>query len=326
MIKYSGGDIRMWSRLGPSGAFGAAAMELGETVDNMVLLSADMSFASGIERFKNKYAHRHFEVGISEQNLVGVAAGLANEGFMSYVTTYATFFSTRALDQVKMTLGYMKRNVKMVGMLAGFGAGILGPTHMGLEDIAVMRAIPNMTVISPADGLEMVKALLAVADTDMPAYIRMTGMMNMPVVYKEEVDFTIGKSITLREGDDVAMIATGSMVFQALQAAEMLSAMGINCTVVDMHTIKPLDKSSITALVKKHRLIVTVEEHSVIGGLGGAVAEEIAKNMVSRPLLIVGVEDEYPHAADYDYLLQKCGLTAEQVSIRVKEKYEEVCK
>lgn len=324
MVKYTGSSIRMWSRLGPSGAFGAAAMELGGSNDNVAVVSADMTFASGLERFKKKYSNRHFEVGIAEQNLVGVAAGLANEGFTTYVTTYATFLATRALDQVKMTLGYMERNVKMVGMFAGFGAGILGPTHMGIEDVAIMRAIPNLTVLSPADGLSMVKMLIAIADMDAPTYIRMTGMMNMPIVYKEDYDFDIGKAVTLKEGVDVAIVATGSMVHQALKAADLLSEKGISCTVVDMHTVKPLDVDCVEELMKKHRLLVTAEEHSVVGGLGGAIAEEMVKNVASIPLLRIGVQDFYPHAADYEYLLKECGMTAEQIAERVKNKLSEM--
>ena len=260
-MKYSASNMRMWSRLGPSGALGAAAMEIGSLNENACFVSADMSFAAGLDRFRSKYPDRHFEVGIAEQNLIGVSAGLASEGFQTFAVTYATFLATRALDQVKMCLGYMKLPVKMIGLNGGFGAGILGPTHMALEDIAAMRSIPNMTIVSPADTTETVKAVIAAADWDGPMLIRLTGEMNQPQVYLEDYDFCIGKAITLRSGEDVAIIGTGAVLGNCLAAAEKLSAQGIECDVLNMHTIKPLDEDAIRALMTR-KLIVTVEEHS----------------------------------------------------------------
>ena len=177
-MKYSSSMMRMWSRLGPSGSLGAAAMEIGTVDDKAVFLTADMTFASGLERFKNSYPDRVIDLGIAEQNLVDFAAGMASEGFNPFAVTYASFLATRALDQVKMCLGYMKQPVKLIGINGGFAAGILGPTHMAIEDIAAIRSIPNITIVAPADMTELVKSVMAAVSFDGPMYIRFTGEMN----------------------------------------------------------------------------------------------------------------------------------------------------
>ena len=323
-MEYTSGNIRMWSRLGASGAFGAAALELGEERENMVLLSADMAYASGLERFKAKYPGRHYSVGIAEQNLVGMAAGMASESFIPYATTYATFFAMRAMDQIKMCLGYMRQNVKLVGLLSGFGAGILGPTHMAVEDLAVMRAIPNITILSPADGMETVKALLAAADINGPVYIRMPGGLNLPIVYKEDYAFSPGRAICLKKGEDVSIFATGTMVYFALQAATLLEQESISAAIYNMHTIKPLDLAAIDEAAKNTKLLISVEEHSVLGGLGGAIAEHLSAKKNMPLLLRLGVKDEYPHAGNYESLLAACGLTAEGIKNKISKTYEEL--
>lgn len=306
-MKYSTANMRMWSRLGPSGSLGAAAMELGSQFEKTLFLTADMTFAAGLERFKNNYPDRIYNIGIAEQNLIGVSAGLASEGYNPFAVTYATFLATRALDQVKMNLGYMKQPVKMIGLNAGFAAGILGPTHMALEDIAAMRSIPNITVVAPADMTEVVKVIMEAAEYDGPMYIRLTGEMNQPQLYSDDYDYQIGKSILIRDGRDVTIIACGTVVNDCKTAAEKLEENGISCKVVNMHTIKPLDKSVIDESLES-KLIVTVEEHSINGGLGGAVAEYISGLKGSPSLLRLGVNDYYPHAGGYKTLLKENGL------------------
>lgn len=323
MIAYTPSNMRMWSRLGPSGAFGVAAMELAETYNNFVILSADMSFASGLDRYRAKYPDRHFNIGIAEQNMVGVAAGMANEGLIPFVTTYATFFAMRTADQIKVNLGYMKQNVKMIGTLAGFAAGILGPTHMGVEDVAVMRAIPNMTVVCPADCSEIIKAMLAAAEFKGPVYIRLTGSQNMPMIYNSDYSFEIGKAINLKQGKNVAIFASGSIIDNAIKAAELLEEQGISCSVINMHTVKPLDIKAIDAELDK-KLIVTVEEHSTIGGLGGAFAEYLSEKESAPSLLRIGVEDFYPHSGDYSWQLEQVGLSVPQIVEKIKTVYERI--
>lgn len=322
-MKFSSASIKMWSRLGSCGAFGLAAMELPELEKDTVICTADLCFYSGLDRFKTKFPEHLYNVGIAEQNLVGIAGGLAKEGVNVFATTYASFATTRALDQVRVNMGYMQLPIKLVGLTSGLSVGILGATHMSIEDIAVMRSIPNITVLSPADCTETVKATLAAAQHDGPVYIRLTGPMNNPPVYTEDYDYEIGKAITLKEGCDVAIIATGTMVYNSQKAIELLEEQGISCTLIDMHTIKPLDKEAIQKVLK-HKLVVTVEEHSVVGGLGSAVAEYLAQQLERPAQLIIGIEDSFAHAADYQSLVEHYELTPEDIANKINKKVREV--
>ena len=323
MISYTPANIRMWSMLGANGAFGVACLELPEIDNNIAILTADLTFYAGLERFSVKYPGRFYNLGIAEQNTVGVAAGMAKEGLNVFAVNYATFATTRACDQVRVSMGYMKLGVKIVGCTAGLSISILGPTHFAIEDIAIYRAIPNITILSPADCTETVKATLAVAECKGPVYLRLTGGMNHPTVYKADYDFEIGKAIRLREGTDVAIIATGSMGHPSLEAAKILFEKGISCMVIDMHTIKPLDENVLLEALPM-KLLVTVEEHNVNGGLGGAVAEHLVGICNKPPQLILGIDDKFDKAADYPYLLEKNGLTAPRIAQSVEEKFEEI--
>lgn len=324
MIEINSRNAKIWSRLGPSGALGTAALELAEIDDNVLMLTADLCFFSGLERFKERYPDKLYNFGIAEQNMVGAAGGLAKEGFVPFVNTYASFAASRCADQVRVNMSYMKLPIKLIGLTAGYGAGILGATHVSIEDIAFMRALPNLTVISPADCAETIKCMLAVAKTKDPTYIRLTGPVNTPVVYSSDYDFVIGKAISLREGKDVCFIATGSMVAQCMKAAERLADKGISCTVINMHTIKPLDEETIDKAVNGHNLVVTVEEHSIYGGLGSAVSEYIAQKGCSVPMEIIGINDIFVHAGDYQYQLEESGLTVEQINDRVEKRLSQI--
>ena len=322
-MNFSTATMRMLSRLGPSGALGMAAMEVGSQYENALFLTADMTFAAGLERFRNTYPDRIYNMGISEQNMIGTAAGLASEGFLPYAVTYATFHAMRALDQIKMNLGYMKVPVRLIGLNAGFAAGILGPTHMALEDIAAMRSIPNMTIVAPADMTEVMKAILAAAEYPNPVYIRLTGGMNQPSIYKQDYAFNIGKSIVLKEGTDIAVLACGTVAYNCIEAAVKLEEHGISTQVVNMHTIKPLDHEVLDRLMA-YRLIVTVEEHSIVGGLGSAVTEYYSAKKNSPVLYRMGVADRYPHAGSYPVLMRECGLDTESLAQKISELYKEV--
>ena len=323
MIDITPMTIRIWSRLGSCGAFGQAALALPKVEERTVILTADVCSFSGLERFRAQHPDRLYNMGIAEQNMIAVAAGLSHEGFVPFATTYASFAVMRSADQVKVCMGYMGLGVKLVGLAAGYSVGILGPTHMCLEDIAVMRAIPNIVILSPADCTATVKATLAAAKIDAPVYLRLTGSMNCPIVYKEDFNFEIGRAIFLREGTDVSIIATGSMVYIAIKASEKLAELGISAEVIDMHTIRPIDKEAIERACTK-KLIITLEEHSVTGGLGSAVAEILAGE-ASRPAqLILGTEGPYPHAADYPSLLENSGLTPDKIATRISQTYKEL--
>lgn len=308
--------------LGASGTFGMAVNELASMDDKLTVVTADLCFFSGLERFKVQFPEQFFNVGIAEQNMIGVAAGMAKEGMNVFATTYATFATTRALDQVRVSMGYMGFPIKLIGLTSGFEVGNLGATHMSLEDIAIMRSIPNMVVLSPADCTETMKAIIDVASLNSPVYIRMSGMMRTPIVYNQDFNFEIGKMIRLAEGEDVTIFATGTMVKEAISAAKSLSEDGISCEVFDVHTIKPLDVETVHGSCKS-KLIVTVEEHSIIGGLGSAIAETLAPIPNKPPQLIIGVNDYYPHAASYDYLTKQCGLKADKIKEKIVIKFME---
>ena len=322
MIAFNPMNVRIWSMLGSCGAFGQAALELPEVDDKIVMLTSDLCVFSGLERFKVKFPDRLYNVGIAEQNMVGVAAGFAKEGFVPFATTYATFASMRCADQVKVNMGYMGLPIKLVGLTAGFAVSALGATHMSLEDLSVMRSIPNVTVLSPADCTATVKAVIAAATCPGPVYLRLSGPMPNPIVYKGDCPFEIGRANTLRDGTDVAIIATGSMVYPSLKAAELLEGDGISAEVIDMHTIQPLDENAIDHALGR-KLIVTVEEHSVIGGLSSAVAERLACCSCHPRLMMIGHEGRYPLAGAYTDLIRQDGLDAESIHRKIIKSLKE---
>lgn len=321
MPDYTFRNMRTWAMLGSCGAFGMAALELPEIDDRVVILTADLTYFSGLERFRQKYPDRLYNFGIAEQNMIGAAAGFAKEGFIPFSTTYAAFASLRAADQVKVSMGYMQLPIKLIGLTSGYSVGVLGATHICMEDLAIMRSIPNITVLSPSDCACVVKAVIAAAISPRPVYIRLSGSMNNPMVYKEDFDFTIGKANQLRSGGNMAILATGSMVYYALEAAKKLENLGVSADVYDFHTIKPLDKDTIDKCMDK-KLIVTMEEHSRIGGFGAAVAETIAGEKDRPPQLILGADDSYPHAASYKDLLSDAGFSVETITRKILDAYK----
>lgn len=219
-------NVKIWSRLGPSAAFGAVAYDLPEQDPNVMMLTADLNTFTGLERFRKKWPENFLNIGIAEQNLLGVAAGMAGEGLNPFVTSYAAYMTARCLDQIRLCMGYMNLPIKAVGFAAGYGAGELGASHYSLDDIAMLRAIPNIVILSPADCSEIVKAVEATALLDSPVYIRLTGNAIMPVTYKEDYDFEIGKAIRLKDGDDIVIIGTGAVNAECLKAAQTIDELG----------------------------------------------------------------------------------------------------
>ena len=284
-----------------------------------MMVTGDLGDSSGLARFKNTFPDRFINVGIAEQNMIGVAAGLAKEGYNVFATSFGPFITLRSGEQVRMNLGYMELNVKAVAIGSGLSMAFLGNSHYGLEDAAVMRSIPNLTVVSPADCAEIVKVVHAAAEFDGPMYIRLTGAVGNPPVYTEEYDFEIGKSITLKKGSDMTIFATGSMVYESLEAAKILDNSGISATVVNAHTLKPFDYSEIDKAISSSKIIVTVEEHSIIGGLGSIVAEYKAKFTNSPAQLILGLPDKFGKTAEYRYLLEKYRLVGDKIAIDIQK-------
>lgn len=312
------------SRLSSRGAFGEILKEIEPKIDNLMAVVADVMTSARLVEFQKQAPKKLVNVGIAEQNMIGISAGLAAEGYNVFAASFAPFASMRCFEFLRTQLGYMNLNVKVVGLLSGFAGGTFGNTHYGLEDLAITRTIPNMTVLSPADCVETVKAVEAAAKHVGPVYIRLSGVNGSPCVYKEDYNYEIGKGIVLSEGTDVAIIATGTMVYEAFRASRALNKDGISATVVNMHTIKPLDTDLLDKLFASHKLIVTIEEHNIIGGLGSAVAEYKTKLVNVPAQLILGIPDTFEKAGDYAYMLNKCGLVAPRIVEKIVEKFVKI--
>ena len=307
-------NIKIWSTIGSRATFGIAALELAKKIDNLMILTCDVSTSAGLDRFRKTYPDKYLDLGIAEQNMIGVAAGLASENFNVITTTFASFQTIRCCEQIKVNIGYMKQKICMVGIASGLSLGTLGYTHCCIEDVGILRTIPGITIISPADSLETVKAIEAVVKYENPSYVRLTGSSNNPIIYDKDYKFEIGKSIKLTEGKDITIFSTGSMVYESLQAAKILKTKNVSCRVVNMHTIKPLDTEPIKDACKFSKIIVTVEEHNIIGGLGSAVAEFKASLKNSPEQLILGIKDTYTKGGNYKFLKEKHRLTSDKIA------------
>ena len=316
-------NIRIWSMLGMRRVLGMFINELAEQDERIVFATADVGRYFGVTDYQKKYPKRYVDVGIAEQNLVAVSAGLAKEGYHVFAATYATFVTARALDQVRVNLGYMKLGVKLVGVGGGVAEGDLSATHMGLEDVADIRAIPGIAIICPADATELIKAMAALRDFEGPVYLRLTGKTNLPMVYREDYVFEIGKSVCLKDGRDIVIISTGCIVGNVLKAAEELERRGLSCKVINMHTIRPLDEAELLK-DKDYPLVVTVEEHMIIGGLGSAVVEFYSDKKTTSVIYRIGIQSEYPAATEYENILRNIGLDAKGISNTIWDKYQEV--
>lgn len=292
-------------------AYGKALVELGKLNKDIVVLDADLSKSTKTNDFAKEFPERFFNMGIAEQNLMGCAAGFAASGKIPFASTFAIFACGRAYDQIRNTIGYPKLNVKIAASHAGLTVGEDGGSHQMIEDISLMRTIPGMTVIVPADGEETKQAVIAASEYEGPVYIRL-GRPSIPLIFDEKYKFQIGKAALLREGQDVAIIATGIMVGKALEAANQLEEQGIKAAVLNISTIKPIDKEAIIQVAQKTGAIVTAEEHNIIGGLGSAVAEVLGENH-PVPMERVGVQDTFGESGKPDELLEKYGLNAKNI-------------
>ena len=305
-------NIKIWSTIGARATLGIATLELAKEIDNLMVLTCDVSTSAGLDRFRKTYPEKYLDLGIAEQNMIGVAAGLASENFNVITATFAPFQTMRCCEQIKVNLGYMRQKICMVGIASGLALGTLGYTHCCIEDVGILRSIPGITIISPADSLETVKALEAAVRLKNPSYLRLTGSSNNPIIYDKDYEFKIGKSITLREGKDITIFCAGAMVYQSLKAAKILESKNIYSRVVNMHTIKPIDKIEIEKACNS-RLIVSVEEHNIIGGLGSAIAEYKSSLNKSPKQLFLGIKDTYSKGGNYKFLQEKHRLTSNKI-------------
>ena len=297
-------------------AYGKALVELGEQNKNVVVLDADLAGATMTKFFKAAHPDRFFDCGIAEANMMNIGAGLSTMGLIPFCSTFAMFGAGRAYEQIRNSIAYPKFNVKICCSHAGVSVGEDGGSHQSIEDIGLMRMIPGMTVIVPADANEARKATFALAEFQGPAYMRLARLATP--VFEEDYPFEIGKANVLREGKDVAVFACGLMVNEALEAAKLLSAEGIEISVINVHTIKPIDAACVTEYAQKCGNVVTVEEHSVIGGLGDAVAD-VLMGKVCCKFRKIGVNDQFGQSGKAADVLREYGLTADQIAARIKE-------
>ena len=297
-------------------AYGEALQKIGRENKNIVVLEADVGSSSKSILFGKENPERYFNVGISEGNMTAMAAGFASAGKIPFINTFATFMTLRAGDPINSLIAYSNLNVKLAGTYAGLSDSYDGASHHAISDIALMRSLPNMTVLSVADAVETEKATRAAVEYKGPVYLRLSRAA-VPIIFEESYKFEIGKGVQLTEGNDVSIIATGYMLQKSLLAAEELKSRGIQARVVNIHTIKPIDRKLLIKCAMETGAVVTAEEHSVIGGLGGAVAEVLVKEC-PVPMDFVGVEDRFAESGDYEKLLEKYGLSVQNIVAKVE--------
>ncbi len=297
--------------------FGEGVLELGRNNKDVVVLSADLTDSTRAGWFKKEFPDRFFGLGVAEQDMFGTAAGFALMGKIPFACTFGVFASGRAWDQIRVSIAYMNLNVKIIGTHGGISVGGDGATHQALEEIALMRILPNMTVLVPADAIEAKKATIASAGLKGPVYIRL-GRNPTPLITKKEDIFRIGKAVVLREGKDLSIFACGHMVYEALKASEILKKEGIDSRVINIHTPKPLDKDAVIKAAKETRAIVTVEEHTILGGLGSAIAEVLVQER-PVPVKMVGIKDRFGASGEPDELFEYFGLQAKDIVKAARE-------
>ena len=304
----------------PRNAYGETLVALGEKNPDIVVLDADLSKSTKTIMFARKFPDRFFEMGIAEANMISTAAGLASCGKIPFASTFAVFATGRVYDQIRMSVAYSNLNVKIFATHGGISVGKDGASHQMIEDIALMRVLPNMTVFAPSDANQTRKIVELMADEIGPMYARV-GRANAPIIYKQDQlkDLKIGKGIIAEDGNDITVIACGTMVDHALDAHQQLKKQQINARIIDLHTIKPLDISLITNCVKETNGIISIEEHSIIGGLGSAIAEVLADNNLSIPFIRMGINDRFCESGDPKDLLCKYHLTADDIVANVKK-------
>ena len=302
-------------------AYGEYLAVLAEKNKDIVVLDADLSGATKTSEFKKVMPERHFNVGIAEADLMGMSAGLATTGKIPFASTFAIFGAGRAFEIIRNSICYPKLNVKIALTHAGISVGEDGGSHQSVEDVALMRAVPNMTVLVPADATETQRMMDAAVAIDGPVYIRL-GRLDTNVIFDDDYEFEVGKAVTLKEGHDLTIMAMGLMVEKALEAADALKAEGISARVLNMGSIKPIDREAIEAAAKETGAIVTAEEHSIIGGLGGAVAEAVT-SCCPVPVVRIGVNDEFGYSGPAVELLKKFGLCADNIAAVAKKAFAE---
>ena len=313
-MKIDEKKLKMMSTIGMRASFGLSCLEFVKDFPDMMILTCDVSTSAGLDRFRKQFSSNYLDVGISEQNLIGIATGLSSENFKVITTTFAPFQTLRCCEQIKVNLGYMKSKVLLVGLASGLNLGNLGFTHCSIEEIGVLRSIPNIQIVVPADCLELNKVVESyLSQGNMPVYIRLTGGSNIKQIYNKDYNFEIGKAEVLRDGLDVCFFSCGVILSNVLEASEILEKEHkIQSKVVNMHTIKPIDKKAIIDC-SKNKLHVCVEEHNIIGGLASAISEVKVKENISVKQINLGVDDKYTKSGSYKYMLDYYNLSPDKI-------------
>ncbi len=311
--------IKLFSTIGSRATLGTHLNDVVKLRKNLIVMSSDTSTSAGLDKFRTIYPNNYIEIGIAEQNLIGVAAGLSSQGIDVITTTFSPFQTLRCCEQIKVNLGYMQEKVIMVGLASGLALGSLGFTHCSIEDIGILRSIPNITILSPADCLETSKCIDAALDHDQSVYIRLTGESNCPIVYEDDYKFEIGKCVQLKTGNDICLVATGSMVKTALDVAIELEKINISASVINVHTIKPIDKNFLIKAMNQCKFVATLEEHNIYCGLGSCISEIISSNSLNKKQFFFGINDSYKKAGSYEYLKKEYNLLYNDIFLQLKK-------
>ena len=311
-------NIKLWSIIGPRASLGLGILDLAKHQKELMVVTCDVSTSAGLDRFRKTFPDQYIDLGIAEQNMIGVSTGLARENFKVITTTFAPFQTMRCCEQIKVNLGYMEERVTMIGLASGLVLGNLGFTHCCIEDIGALRSIPNLNIVSPADSLETIKSIEESLNSKKSTYIRITGGTNNPIIYESDYKFEIGRSITLKKGNDVTIFGCGAILGNCMLVAKALNDKKISAGVINMHTIKPIDREAILEAAKKSKLIVTVEEHNKIGGLGSAISEVLSSISNSPNQLILGINDSYTKSGAYNFLKDYYRLTPAKILEDIK--------
>ena len=326
MIEFNSKNIRSWAIMGINPAIWSIAFPEIININSTALLTADLARYSGLIRTTQKYPEIFYNFGIAEQNMMGAAAGMALCGHEVFVTTYAPFVTYRCFDQFRQFMGNMNLNIKALGSAAGLSAGYGGNALLAISDIAAVRAIPNITVLSPADCTEAIKMILAFKEYPYPVYMRFCGSVNIPIVYKEDYDFKIGKAIRIIDGERIAIIATGTnIVYNSKEAAKIIEKKyGFSPAIFNMHTIKPLDIEILDMIFDTFEIVFTIEEHNIIGGLGSAVDEYFINKSTKCKVVNIGINDTLLKLGSHNYMLNEAGLSIEKIADNIEEHFLEL--
>ena len=313
--------LTQWSRMGPRAMFGQFMIDIAKKNKDLMVISADLGRSSGLDRYKAAFPDQYLSVGICEQNLIGIASGLAREGYKVFITSFAPFLSMRASEHIRMNLGYMRHPVNIVALGSGLSMGFLGNSHFGLEDVSIMRTIPGLKIFSPADSLELKKILFDLSNNKRgPSYVRLTGIPGSPIVYEKDYKYKFKKPNILSKGKDCLILSSGSVLGQVKIATNLLKKSNINPCIINIHTLKPLNTPFLKKYINNYRHLITIEEHTIIGGLNSLLSQNfISEFNNNKKILNISLPDEFGPTGNYEYLLDHHGLSGKKIFKKIKD-------